>query len=58
MRRQLLEELEELSQSVPESKMGNDWVFGEPKEAMYFFHYCVLQFQVFRGNCGNGVVQK
>lgn len=57
MRRQLLEELEELSQSVPESKVGEHWVFGEPKEAMYF-HYCVLQFQVFRGNCGNGVMQK
>lgn len=33
MRHQLREELgEELSRSVPESKGGNDRVFGEPKE--------------------------
>lgn len=41
MRHQLLEELEEeLSRSVPESKVGNDWVFGEPKEPVY----CIIVF--------------
>lgn len=37
MRHQLRKELgEELSRSVPESKGGNDGLFGEPKEPVDF----------------------